>query len=175
MTRSTPAPPACISTDKPLHKVDHLVCSVQSIWRAYRINPVAYDLIICDELSSIVEDMTNVTNKHPKENQEALEWFSRNSKRWVGLDAHLMDTCLVLSREYFGEDIRVIINHNRGPRKDAVFIPKPQWAKLDKVRNKACTPGASQKGLEELLRCHLYVRFDVPMLGQGGQNFFRMQ
>ena len=59
-----------------------------------------------------------------------------------------MDTCLVLSREYFGEDIRVIINHNRGPRKDAVFIPKPQWAKLDKVRNKACTPGASQKDLK---------------------------
>jgi len=61
-----------LETDRPLHKIDHLVCSIQSLWRGFRLDPQAYDLIICDELSSIIEDMCNVTNKHPRENQAAF-------------------------------------------------------------------------------------------------------
>ena len=134
-----------LETDQPLHKIEHLVCSIQSLWRGFRLKPTAYDLIICDELSSIIEDMTNITNKHPRENQAAFRWFSENCSRWVGLDAHLSDTSLVLCEAYFKKDIRVIINHNRGPRKDAVFIPKPCWATLGKIRSKACVPNANPK------------------------------
>ena len=136
-----------LETDKPLHKIDHLICSIQSQWRGFRLDPQAYDLIICDELSSIIEDMCNVTNKHPRENQAAFRWFSERCTRWVGLDAHLSDTSLVLCKEYFKNDIRIIINHNRGPRKDAVFIPKPCWATLDKIRSKACAPNATPKAI----------------------------
>ena len=84
-------------------------------------------LIIVDEITSVIEDMTNTTNKHPKENQQALRWFAERCEKWVGLDAHLMNTSVVLCQEYFKEDIRVLINHSRGARKDAVLIPKPQW------------------------------------------------
>ena len=139
-----------LETDKPLHQIGQLVCSIQSLWRAFRLKPEPYDLIIADELSSIIEDCTNVTNKHPRENQAALRFFSEKSTRWVGLDAHLMDTSLVLCRDYFGTDVRVIINHHRGPQKDAVFIPRPQWAKLRKIRAKACVPDAKPSHVKAL-------------------------
>ena len=84
-----------------------------------------------------------MTNKHPRENQAAFRWFSERAQRWIGLDAHLSDTALVLCADYFKKDVRVVINHNRGPRKDAVFIPKPCWATLPKIRAKACVPNAS--------------------------------
>ena len=68
-----------LETDKPLHQIPQLVCSIQSLWRAFRLKPQPYDLIIADELSSIIEDCTNVTNKHPRENQAALRFFSEKS------------------------------------------------------------------------------------------------
>ena len=132
---------AYLETDKPLWKYEHLVLSIQSLWRAYKLHRQPYHLIICDELSSIIEDMTNVTNKHPRENQMALRWFSERCKRWVGLDAHLMDTGLVLTTEYF-KDVTVFINHASGDHKDAIFIPVPKWTTLNKTRIKACAPGA---------------------------------
>ena len=133
-----------LESNTALWEHNHLVCSIQSLWRAYRLKRVNYDLIICDELTSVIEDMTNVTNKHPKENQEAFRWFSKNSKRWIGLDAHLMDTSLTLCTDYF-DNIDVIINHHICPRKDAVFIPRPQWSTLNKIRSKASAPNASLK------------------------------
>ena len=131
-----------LETNKPLWKYDHLVCSIQSIWRAYRMERKRYDLIIIDELSSVIEDCCNITNKHPKENQEALRWFSERCERWVGLDAHLMDTSLCLAADYFPGDVRVLVNHYVGPRKDAVFIPLPLHKSLNRVRAKATCAGA---------------------------------
>ena len=133
-----------LESDKPLHTYKHLVCSVQSIWRAFRLDRKAYSLIIADELSSVIEDMTNVTNKRPKENQEALRWFCQHCDKFVGLDAHLMDTSLVLCQEYF-TDFRVLVNHYRGPRKNAVFIPLPKYNNLNAIRSKAVAPTATEK------------------------------
>ncbi len=130
-----------LETDKPLWEHKHIVLSIQSLWRAYKLKREPYHLIVCDELSSIIEDMTNCTNKHPRANQMAFRWFSQQCKVWVGLDAHLMDTSLVLTTEYF-KDIQVHINHNRGEPKDAIFIPVPKWTTLNKVRLKACVPNA---------------------------------
>ena len=84
-----------------------------------------------------------------------------------------MDTCLVLSREYFGEDIRVIIKPRTEERRR--LHPEATVGKTRQGPQQGLHTGRIPKGLEELLRRHLYVRFDVPMLGQGGQNFFRMQ
>ena len=132
-----------LDTDKPLYNYQHLVCSCQSLWRAnLESKRKPYDLIIVDELTSVIEDFTNVTSKHPKANQDAFQWFSANCTKWIGLDAHLTDTSLVLAEAYFGHDVRVLINHSRGERKDAVFIPRPQWSNLGKVRAKACVPNA---------------------------------
>ena len=136
-----------LETDKPLWKRDHLVCSIQSLWRAFRLKKKAYDLVIVDELTSVIEDMTNVTNKHPRENQEAFRFFSTHASRWVGLDAHLIDTSLVLCTDYFTQ-VDVLVNHHRGKRKNAVFIPRPQWSSLGKIRSKACSPGASAKDVQ---------------------------
>ena len=130
-----------LETDKPLWKHKHIVLSIQSLWRAYKVNRQPYFLIICDELSSIIEDMTNCTNKHPRENQTAFRWFSQQCTVWVGLDAHLMDTSLVLTTDYFPQ-VNVFINHSRGDPKDAVFIPVPKWTTLNKSRVKACVPNA---------------------------------
>ena len=66
----------------------------------------------------------------------------------ICLDAHLMDTSLVLTREYFKKDIRVVINHHRGVRRNAVFIPKPRWNGLEALRDKAYSPGASIKDVQ---------------------------
>ena len=85
--------------------------------------------------------MTNVTNKHPKENQEAFRFFSTKCERWMGLDAHLIDTSLVLCTDYFKE-VDVLVNHHIGKRKNAIFIPRPQWSTLGKIRSKACVPNA---------------------------------
>ena len=130
-----------LETNKPLWSINHLVCSIQSLWRAHRLKQVPYDLVICDELTSVIEDMTNVTNKHPKENQEAFRFFSSKCERWIGLDAHLIDTSLVLCTDYFKE-IDVLVNHHIGKRKNAIFIPRPQWSTLGKIRSKACVPNA---------------------------------
>ncbi|HIB86016.1 TPA: hypothetical protein EYO57_02225 [Candidatus Poribacteria bacterium] len=134
-----------LETDKPLHTYKHLVCSVQSIWRAFRLDRKAYSLIIVDEMSSVIEDMTNVTNKRPKENQEALRWFAEHCDKFVGLDAHLMDTALVLCEDYF-TDYRVLINHHRCERKNAIFIPLPKYNnQLKNIRAKALVPTATEK------------------------------
>ena len=134
-----------LDTNQPLHKFDHLVCSIQSLWRAARLEKKPYDLIIVDEISSVIEDMTNVTNKHPRANQEALRWFATRCTKFIGLDAHLMDTSLDLTEDYFGNDVKVVINHNHGPKRNAVFIPLPQWSGLNNLRTAACSPNATIK------------------------------
>ena len=116
---------------------------------------------MCDELSSIIEDMTNETNKHPRDNQTAFRWFSEHCKVWVGLDAHLMDTSLVLATEYF-KDVQVHVNHHRGERKNAVFIPIPKWRTLDKSRVKACMPNAPARHVDDFsdATCMYDLMFD---------------
>ena len=136
-----------LDTDKPLHGFQHLVCSIQSLWRAARVGREPYQLIICDELSSIIEDMCNVTIKHPRANMNGARWFFTRCEKWIGLDAHLMDTSLILTRDYF-TDIRVVINHHQGVRRNAVFIPKPRWTGLDDLRAKAYAPSASIKDVQ---------------------------
>jgi hypothetical protein len=129
------------NNDWNLHTVKHLVCSIQSLWRPLHAEKIPYDLVIADELSSIIEDMTNVTTKRPRKSQAALRWVAEHCERFVALDAHLMDTSLELFSEYF-PGFEVNINLNQGPGRDAVFIPTPQWTTLKKTRSKACIPHA---------------------------------
>ena len=151
-----------LETNKPLWNRKHIVLSIQSLWRAFKLKREAYHLIVCDELSSIIEDMTNSTNKHPRENQMALRWFSERSKVWVGLDAHLMDTSLVLAEAYFKKDVVVHVNHWKGEQKDAIFIPIPKWTTLDKARLKACAPNASAVHVDDFTdaTCMYDLMFD---------------
>ena len=150
-----------LETNKPLWGYKHIVLSIQSLWRAFKVKREPYHLIVCDELSSIIEDMTNRTNKHPRDNQAAFRWFSERAKVWVGLDAHLMNTSLVLTTDYF-KDVHVHINHNRGEQKNAVFIPVPKWRTLDKSRVKACMPNAPAKHVEDFsdATCMYDLMFD---------------
>ena len=150
-----------LESNKPLWKYKHIVLSIQSLWRAFKVRRDPYHLIVCDELSSIIEDMTNETNKHPRDNQTAFRWFSEHCKVWVGLDAHLMDTSLVLATEYF-KDVQVHVNHHRGERKNAVFIPIPKWRTLDKSRVKACMPNAPARHVDDFsdATCMYDLMFD---------------
>ena len=162
---------AYLETDRPLHTYQHLVISIQSMWRAFRIKKQAYALIVCDELSSIIEDMTGPTNKHPRENQQAFRWFSEQCTRWVGLDAHLMDTSLVLCQDYF-TDVRVVVNHYRGARKDAVFIPPPKWTTLGTVRAKAMVPNARVKDVNAFSDATVMYDLMFDCWTQGVKTFF---
>ena len=161
-----------LETDQPLCVHKHLCCSIQSLWRAFRINRKPYALIIVDEITSVIEDMTNTTNKHPKENQQALRWFAERCEKWVGLDAHLMNTSVVLCQEYFKENIRVLINHSRGARKDAVLIPKPQWTRLARMQDKACSPNASDKEINDFSDATILYDLMFQCWAQGVKTFF---
>lgn len=126
-----------LETDGPLFQYKHLVCSIQSLWRV-SMGRIPYDLVVADEFSSVIEDMTNTTNKHPKKNQDTLRWVANTCKRFVAMDAHLMDTSLEVFSEFFGDfGFEVNVNTNRGVGRDAVFIPTPQWTQLKAVRAKA--------------------------------------
>ena len=127
-----------LETDGPLFQYKHLVCSIQSLWRV-SMGRIPYELVVADEFSSVIEDMTNTTNKHPKKNQDTLRWVAASCKRFIAMDAHLMDTSLELFSDFFGHEggFEVNVNTNRGEGRDAVFIPTPQWTQLKAVRAKA--------------------------------------
>ena len=126
-----------LETDGPLFQYKHLVCSIQSLWRV-SMGRIPYELVVADEFSSIIEDMTNTTNKHPKKNQDTLRWVAGSCKRFIAMDAHLMDTSLELFSDLFGDfGFEVNVNTNKGEGRDAVFIPTPQWSGLKAVREKA--------------------------------------
>ena len=163
---------AYLETNRPLEKHDPLVCSIQSLWRAACDKKKPYSLIVCDELSSIIEDMAGVTNKHPLKNQRALRWFSTRCDRWVGLDAHLMDTSLVMCEDYFKDNVRVIVNHFRGTRKDAVFIPVPQWSALPKIRAKAMEVNARVKDVDAFRDATVMYDLMFDCWTQGVKTFF---
>ena len=80
-----------LDTREPLCNFQHLVCTCQSLWRPHRMAPKPNDLIIVDELTSVIEDFTGITSKWPQRNQEAFLFFSTHCTKW-GLDAHLTDT-----------------------------------------------------------------------------------
>ena len=154
----------------PLYKIKHLVCTIQSLWRV-EMKKEKYDLVVADEFSSIIEDMTNTTNKHPKKNQDTLRWVAKNCDRFVALDAHLMDTSLELFSDYFTK-FEVNINLYRGTGRDAVFIPTPQWTTLKKTRAKACVPNAKPKDTQAFAdaTCMYDLMFDC--WAQNVKTFF---
>ena len=123
-----------LSTNRPLHNIDHLICTVQSLHRT-TINRKPYDCVVIDEVSSVLEDMAGKTCKRVEENMDQLEWICKHCQQFIAMDAHVMDSTRTLCRGYFAKDeICFVINKHRGPRRQARLIPKPQWSGLSELQ-----------------------------------------
>lgn len=140
-----------LSTNRPLHKIRHLVCTVQSLWRT-ALHREAYDVVVIDEISSVLEDITGKTSKHIEANMDQLEWVAKSSKLFLAMDAHVYDTSKVLFRGYFDDsEICVVVNKHRGPRRQARILPKPEWTLLKRLRGSKLRDATSL--YERLLDC----------------------
>ena len=140
-----------LSTNRPLHNCKHLVCTVQSLHRTI-IQRKAYDCVVIDEISSVLEDMAGKTCKRVEQNMDQLEWICKNCEQFIAMDAHVMDSCKAFVKGNFTKDeICIIINKHRGPRRQARLLPKPQCTNLSVLRGEKLRKATAL--YERLLDC----------------------
>lgn len=90
-----------------LSKEDRLICSVESI---HRVGEAKYDLVVMDEIESLLNVLSSSTVSNKEQTEEALETVLVNSGKILGLDAFLSDRSVDFIREIrqlkHGDDLR---------------------------------------------------------------------
>ena len=162
-------------TNKSLCDCNRLVVTIQSFWRVYggskQVN--YFDIVIFDEIASCVEDLLGPTSKRTKLNMDQLQRVltAPNLRQCFLLDAHVKTSERLFSQLFFkDEDIYIIWNKNKGPRKLCRKLPPPMSTKkmvkeFEKVeKGKEPDWGKLQKG------CALYTTLDQML--KKNQNVF---
>ena len=121
-------------TNKALCDCNRLVITIQSFWRLYggskQVN--YFDIVVFDEIASCVEDLLGPTSKRTKLNMDQLQRVltAPNLRQCFLLDAHVKTSERLFSQLFFkDEDIYIIWNKNKGPKKLCRKLPPPMSTK----------------------------------------------
>ena len=107
-------------------KTQLLVCSIQSLWRTEE-NRIPYDIVIFDEMCSILEDGATETTKRTRECFEQVEWAVKNARTVIMFDAHIHDTERIWADMLIGEEHVAVLENKASmrPRKNIYTVPMP--------------------------------------------------